>query len=101
MGEVTVGDPLDPGTRVGPLVSARQRARVEGYIRSGHEEGAKVVLGGGRPAGVETGYYGEPTAFAGCDNHMRIAREEVFAPVLAGLPFDDAAAAIATSDASG
>jgi aldehyde dehydrogenase (NAD+) len=89
MGELTVGDPLDPDTRLGPLVSARQRARVEDYMRSGHEEGAQVVLGGGRPAGFETGYYVEPTVFADVDNQMRIAREEIFGPVLAVIGFDD------------
>jgi aldehyde dehydrogenase (NAD+) len=89
MGELTVGDPLDPDTRLGPLVAARQRDRVEGYIRSGREEGAKVVLGGGRPTGFDTGYYVEPTVFAGVGNQMRIAREEIFGPVLAVVPFDD------------
>jgi len=70
MGELTVGDPLDPATRLGPLVSARQRGRVEDYIRSGQEEGAKVVIGGGRPAGFETGYYVEATVFRGVGNDI-------------------------------
>jgi aldehyde dehydrogenase (NAD+) len=89
MGDLTVGDPLDPATRLGPLVSERQRGRVEDYIRSGHEQGAKVVLGGGRPAGFETGYYVEPTVFRDAGNHMRIAREEIFGPVLTVIGFDD------------
>jgi len=89
MSELTIGDPLDPQARLGPVVSARQRARVEDYIRSGRDDGAKVVLGGGRPAGFETGYYVEPTVFSGVGNQMRIAREEIFGPVLAVIPFDD------------
>jgi aldehyde dehydrogenase (NAD+) len=89
MGELTIGDPLDPQARLGPVVSARQRARVEDYIRGGRDDGAKVVLGGGRPAGFETGYYVEPTLFSGVGNQMRIAREEIFGPVLAVIPFDD------------
>ena len=89
MGELTIGDPHDPQARLGPVVSARHRARVEDYIRSGRDDGAKVVLGGGRPAGFETGYYVEPTVFSGVGNQMRIAREEIFGPVLAVIPFND------------
>ena len=89
MGDLTVGHPLDPATQLGPLVSERQRTRVEDYIRSGREQGAKVVLGGSRPPGFETGYYVEPTVFRDADNNMRIAREEIFGPVLTVIPFDD------------
>ena len=85
---MVVGDPLDPATEVGPLVAGRQRDRVEGYLRSGREEGATVVLGGGRPAGLDKGFYVEPTVFAGVDNKMRIAQEEIFGPVLAVIPYD-------------
>jgi aldehyde dehydrogenase (NAD+) len=84
-----LGDPMDPGTVFGPLVSARQRDRVEGYIRIGQEEGAKLVLGGGRPGQHEVGYYVEPTVFRDVDNSMRIAREEVFGPVLVVIPYND------------
>jgi aldehyde dehydrogenase (NAD+) len=92
-----VGDPLDPATQVGPLVAARQRDRVEGYLRSGQEEGATVAIGGGRPAGLDKGWYVEPTVFAGVDNKMRIAQEEIFGPVLVVIPYDgdDDAVAIA------
>ena len=90
VGEQKVGDPLDPTTVVGPLVAARQRDRVEGYIAHGREEGARVVVGGGRPAGLDTGWYVEPTVFVDVDNAMRIAREEIFGPVLAVIPYDDA-----------
>ena len=92
-----VGDPLDPATQVGPLVASRQRDRVEGYLRSGQEEGAKVAIGGGRPAGLDKGWYVEPTVFVDVDNKMKIAQEEIFGPVLAVIPYDgdDEAVAIA------
>jgi betaine-aldehyde dehydrogenase len=90
VGGLTVGDPADPATDVGPLVAERQQERVEKYIALGQEEGARVVVGGnGRPAGLEKGWYVQPTVFAGVDNDMRIAREEIFGPVLAVIPFDD------------
>ena len=83
-----VGDALDPATEVGPLVAERQRDRVEGYIRIGQEEGAKVAVGGGRPAGLDTGWFVEPTVFVDVDNSMRIAQEEIFGPVLSVIPYD-------------
>jgi betaine-aldehyde dehydrogenase len=84
-----VGDPMDPQTFCGPLVAKRQRERVEGYIKAGREEGAKVAVGGGRPAGLDKGWYVEPTVFANVDNSMRIAQEEIFGPVIAVIPYDD------------
>ena len=89
-----VGDPLDPATEVGPLVAERQRDRVEGYIRIGQEEGAKVAVGGGRPSGLDSGWYVEPTVFVDVDNSMRIAQEEIFGPVLSVIPYDDDADAV-------
>ncbi len=89
-----VGDPLDPSTDVGPLVAERQRDRVEGYIRSGLDDGAQIVTGGGRPASRVRGWYVEPTVFSGVDNGMRIAQEEIFGPVLVVIPFDDDADAV-------
>jgi betaine-aldehyde dehydrogenase len=87
---MTVGDPSDPATEIGPLVAERQQERVEKYIAVGQEEGAKVVVGGnGRPAGMEKGWYVQPTVFANVDNSMRIAQEEIFGPVLAIIPFED------------
>ena len=77
-----------PRDRVGPLVAARQRDRVEGYIAKGREEGARVVVGGGRPAGFDKGWFVEPTVFADVDNKMTIAQEEIFGPVLAVIPYD-------------
>ncbi len=88
VGAMRVGDALDPSTEVGPLVAERQRERVEGYIRIGQEEGAKVALGGGRPPGLDRGYFVEPTVFVDVDNRMRIAQEEIFGPVLSVIPYD-------------
>ncbi|MHB1711841.1 MAG: aldehyde dehydrogenase [Acidimicrobiales bacterium] len=89
-----VGDALDPATEVGPLVAERQRRRVEEYIRIGQEEGAKVAIGGGRPEGFDKGWFVEPTVFVDVDNAMRIAREEIFGPVLSVIPYDDEADAV-------
>jgi len=88
-----VGDPADPATGIGPLVAKRQQERVEGYIKIGMDEGAKVVVGGlDRPR--DRGWYVAPTVFAGVSNDMRIAREEIFGPVLAVIPYDDEADAV-------
>jgi aldehyde dehydrogenase (NAD+) len=89
IGSFTVGDPLDPGTEIGPLISERQRQRVEFYVELGRAEGARLVLGGGRPVGYDQGTFVEPTVFAGVDNGMRIAREEIFGPVVAVIPYRD------------
>jgi acyl-CoA reductase-like NAD-dependent aldehyde dehydrogenase len=89
-----VGDPLDPGTQVGPLVSARQRDRVEGYIAQGESEGARLVAGGRRPADLDRGWYVEPTVFADVDNAQVLAQEEIFGPVLSIIAYDDEADAI-------
>ena len=87
IGSLKVGDPLDPATRLGPLISATQRERVEGYIAKGKQEGARVIMGGGRPA-FPKGYYVEPTIFADVQPKMTIAQEEIFGPVLSVLPYD-------------
>ncbi|KUN05076.1 aldehyde dehydrogenase [Streptomyces yokosukanensis] len=84
-----VGDPLDPATQVGPLVARRQQQRNLDYIRIGQEEGAKVLTGGGRPDAQERGWYVEPTLFGDVHNAMRIAREEIFGPVICLLPYGD------------
>ncbi|MBT2366335.1 aldehyde dehydrogenase [Streptomyces sp. ISL-10] len=101
--ELVVGDPLDAATQVGPLVAERQRRRSLDYIRIGQEEGAKVLTGGGRPAHLDRGWYVEPTLFGGVDNSMRIAREEIFGPVICLLPYgdEDEAAAIANDSEYG
>jgi aldehyde dehydrogenase (NAD+) len=86
---VPYGDPTDPGNFQGPQISALQRDRVLSYIERGKEEGARVVVGGGRPAHLDKGYYVEPTLFADVDNSMSIAQEEIFGPVLVVVPFED------------
>jgi acyl-CoA reductase-like NAD-dependent aldehyde dehydrogenase len=83
-----VGPPDDPATSIGPLISEKQRDRVEGYIRKGVEEGARLVTGGGRPEGLDGGWFVQPTVFADVDNSMTIAQEEIFGPVLAVIPYD-------------
>ncbi|GAA4921544.1 aldehyde dehydrogenase [Streptomyces coeruleoprunus] len=97
---LVVGDPLDPATQVGPLVAERQRRRSLDYIRTGQEEGAKLLTGGGRPPALERGWYVEPTLFGDVRNGMRVAREEIFGPVICLLPYDDEAEALAIADDS-
>jgi len=99
VGAMPVGDPADAATGIGPLVAQRQQARVEEYIRIGVEEGAKVTIGGlERP--YDRGWYVAPTVFAGVSNDMRIAREEIFGPVLTVIPYEDEADAIAIANDS-
>jgi betaine-aldehyde dehydrogenase len=95
--EQKVRDPPDPTLGVGPLVAERQRDRVEGYLQAGRKEGARVVVGGGRPVHLPKGWFVEPTVFADVHNAMTIAREEIFGPVLSVIPYDgdDEAAHIA------
>ena len=95
---VLVGDPFDPSTQMGPLVSSRQRDRVEGYIAKGVDQGAVLVTGGGRPKGLDHGYYVEPTVFANVDNSSAIAQEEIFGPVLTVIPADDEDHVVATAN---
>ncbi|TMF23349.1 MAG: aldehyde dehydrogenase family protein [Chloroflexi bacterium] len=87
--ETRLGPGIDPVTQMGPLVSKAQQERVLGYITLGNKEGARMLSGGGRPAGLEGGYFVEPTVFADVDGRMTIAREEIFGPVLSAIPFDD------------
>jgi aldehyde dehydrogenase (NAD+) len=89
MKQVPYGDPTDPNNMMGPVISAKQRARIEGYIQKGVEEGAKLVVGGGRPAHLPKGWFVEPTLFVDVDNSMTIAQEEIFGPVLTVIPYDD------------
>ena len=101
LGRYTIGRAYDPAVQVGPLVSDRQLDRVAGYVAVGQEEGAELVAGGRRPTGVpEGGYYFEPTLFAGVRPDMRIAREEIFGPVVAVLGWDDYEAMLADVNGS-
>ena len=94
----TVGDPLDPDTDIGPVVSARQRDRVLAYIEAGKSSGARLVVGGGVPRNQPRGWFVSPTVFADVDNSDRIAREEIFGPVLAVIPYDSDEHAIALAN---
>ena len=88
--KMKVGDPFAEGTNLGPLASAAQRDRVQGYIQKGIDEGATVLVGGlGAPEGTTTGYYVKPTVFTNVDNSMTIAQEEIFGPVLCLIPYTD------------
>ncbi len=82
MTAVRVGDPDDASTQMGPMAMQRQRTRVENYIGLGRAEGARLIMGGGRPAHLPRGFYVEPTLFAGVTSGMQIARDEIFGPVL-------------------
>ena len=93
-----VGDPLDPETKVGPLVSQRQRERVEGYIAKGKSEGGRMTTGGTRP--FDRGWFLDPTIFADVDNDATISREEIFGPVLSLIPYSDEAEAVAIANDS-
>ena len=86
---VPFGDPTDPQVMAGPLISARQRDRVLGYIETGASEGARLLVGGGRPSGFERGFFVEPTVFCDVDNSMTVAQEEIFGPVLCVIPYGD------------
>jgi acyl-CoA reductase-like NAD-dependent aldehyde dehydrogenase len=93
-----LGDPHDPATTMGPLVNARQRDRVEGYVKAGVDGGARLVTGGKRAR--ERGYFFEPTIFADVDNSMVIAQEEIFGPVVGVIPYDDVEQAVAIANDS-
>ena len=96
----TVGDPADPATAMGPLISERQRARVESYIDAGRGDGAEIAVGGGRPAGLCRGFFVEPTIFVGVDNASKVAQEEIFGPVGTVTTFTDDNQAVALANES-
>ena len=84
-----VGDPYEPDTVLGPVITAAHRDRVESYVEAGRREGAEVVAGGQRPEKPDTGFYVAPTLLAGCRLDMKVVQEEIFGPVIVVLPFDD------------
>ena len=89
-----LGDPFDPKTTLGPVATAAARERVRGHIRSGLEQGVRMLTGGAdAPEGLDRGYFVKPTIFSG-DNTSKVAREEIFGPVIVIMPFDDEADAI-------
>ncbi len=97
---IKVGDPFDPATQMGPLTMARQRARVEGYIAAGRAEGARIACGGGRPRGLDRGFYVEPTVFTDVTPHMKIVQEEIFGPVVSVMTYRDEEEAVAKANNS-
>ena len=99
-GFIAYGDPASEQQIMGPLVNRRQMERVLDYIRIGKEEGARILLGGGRPAHLPKGYYVEPTVFMDVRNDMRIAQEEIFGPVLAVIAYDTEEEALAIANDS-
>jgi aldehyde dehydrogenase (NAD+) len=86
---ITIGDPADPSVSLGPLISAAQRDKVESLIAAGVDEGANIEFGGGRPVGLDRGFFVEPTLMTGVDNAMAVAQKEFFGPVGVIIPFDD------------
>jgi aldehyde dehydrogenase (NAD+) len=97
----TVGDPADPKTAIGPMVSKRQYERVQSYIRKGIEEGAEVLVGGeGHPRGLEHGNFVKPTVFANVSNDMTIAQDEIFGPVLSVIAYDTVDEAVSIANDS-
>jgi aldehyde dehydrogenase (NAD+) len=97
---IVIGDPFDASTGMGPLAMKRQLDRVEGYIAKGRAEGATLASGGGRPAGLDRGFFIEPTVFANVDNSCAIAQEEIFGPVLSVIPADSEDQAVEIANAT-
>jgi len=88
-GMVKIGDPADPSTFLGPVIRDERRQKIEEYIASGKKEGAVLAHGGGRPKDLPRGYFLEPTIFCAVPNHIRIAQEEIFGPVVSVIPYAD------------
>jgi len=97
---VRVGDPADPSVMLGPVIREERRQKIEEYIDAGTKDGATLATGGGRPQDLPRGYFLQPTIFGGVRNDMRIAREEIFGPVLSVLPFSDTDEAIRIANES-
>jgi acyl-CoA reductase-like NAD-dependent aldehyde dehydrogenase len=96
-----VGDPLDEATTLGPLASKEQQRRVQGYVRTGLDEGARLATGrADNPDGMDRGYFVRPTVLTGVTGQMRVAREEIFGPVLAVMPYRDEDEAVTLANAT-
>jgi 5-carboxymethyl-2-hydroxymuconic-semialdehyde dehydrogenase len=98
--KIRVGDPFDPRTELGPLITREHYDRVLGHIESARREGARILAGGGRPEGLEAGNFLQATVVADVDETMQVFREEIFGPVLVAMPFDDEADAIRLANAT-
>lgn len=98
--DVKVGDPTDPDVQMGPLISADQRRRVEDHVARALDDGAELATGGGRPSGLDVGFYVEPTILTGVEPDSAIAQEEVFGPVLSVLRYRDEEEAVAIANNS-
>lgn len=99
-GSMAIGDSLDPATQIGPMATSHHRDRVEDFIAKGRQEGGRVTVGGGRPEGLDQGWFVQPTVFADVDNTATISREEIFGPVLSVIGYDGDADAVAIANAS-
>jgi aldehyde dehydrogenase (NAD+) len=97
---ITVGDPFAPASQMGPMASNRQRERVESFIARGKAEGARITAGGNRPAGLDRGFFIQPTVFSDVSNSMAIAQEEIFGPVISVIPVKNEAEALAVANDS-
>ncbi|AMK25579.1 aldehyde dehydrogenase [Sphingobium sp. TKS] len=95
---IRIGDPFDETIDMGPLINARQRDRVEGYVATGTRQGARIATGGRRPTGLDAGFFFEPTVFAGVTNDMTIAQEEIFGPVISVIRYRDEGDAVALAN---
>ncbi|QHE73300.1 aldehyde dehydrogenase family protein [Rhodococcus sp. WAY2] len=95
---IVIGDPMDPATVMGPLISKAQRDRVESYVDLATSQGARVVAGGRRPQGLDRGWYFEPTVLSGVSNSHRVAQEEIFGPVVCVIPYDGEDEAVALAN---
>jgi acyl-CoA reductase-like NAD-dependent aldehyde dehydrogenase len=93
-----VGDPLEPDTVVGPVITGAHRDRIESYVASGREQGGEVVAGGDRPDQPDRGFYVAPTLIAGCRPDMKVSQEEIFGPVIVAIPFDEEEEGIAIAN---
>jgi aminomuconate-semialdehyde/2-hydroxymuconate-6-semialdehyde dehydrogenase len=96
--KLAVGDPFDPNTYVGAMVSKEHYENVSGYLKLAREEGGEILTGGGRPHGIEKGYFIEPTIITGLDRNARCVREEIFGPVVTVIPFDREEEAVAAAN---